>query len=210
MKQVGNIISWVSLAGVIILFVMFFRSHGEESVTTQDEPSEIQDSASTASPVANNIAYIKIDSLMKYYKKADELRKELNESRIKFDSELSSKQKKLMSDAESFRIRAATMSSFEAQQRQKELLEREQQLMQLEQNYGQRLAYTEAGFSNEINDSLNAFLAVFVKSKSYDVILSDNQTGAVLWGNPGNDITQEVIEGLNARLGVLDSTNTAQ
>jgi outer membrane protein len=209
-NQVGNIFSVISLIGVVVLFFMMpDRAEVEETATNAAE-QEIAESDSGKADASTKVAFIKVDSLMKYYKKADELREELNQSRIKFDSELSSKQKKLMSDAESFRIRAATMSNFEAQQRQKELLEREQQLMQLEQNYGQRLAYTEAGFSKEITDSLNAFLADFVKGKSYDVILSDNQTGAVLWGNPGIDITQEVIEGLNARLGPADSTKPAE
>ena len=47
-----------------------------------------------------------------------------------------------------------------------------------------------------VNDSIEAFIRDYNKEKGYDAIF---MKGATLYFNPVLDITQEVIEGLNAR-----------
>ncbi len=173
--------------------------------TTEPSAVEMSDESIPTSSDGQNVAVIEVDSLIKYYVKSAQMREELSNERIKYDNELSSAQRKLMADAEKFQRTASTMSNFEAQQRQKSLLEREQQLMQTEQQLTQRLAYSEALFSNEINDSLNAFLADYVQTQTFDVILSDNQAGVILWKRDAVNITQQVIDGMNARLNPADT-----
>lgn len=172
------------------------------------QPESLASASEKTSATASNsqhVAVIEVDSLIKYYAKSAQMREELASERIKYENELSTAQRKLMADAEKFQRTANTMSNFEAQQRQKSLLEREQQLMQTEQQLTQRLAYSEALFSNEINDSLNAFLADYVQTQTFDVILSDNQAGVILWKRDAVNITQQVIDGMNARLNPADT-----
>jgi len=199
-KQLGSILSIISLVGVIILFFLVMQAQD----TTESSAVEVSDEPISVSGAGQNVAVIEVDSLIKYYEKSAQMREELSNERIKYDNELSSAQRKLMADAEKFQRTASTMSNFEAQQRQKSLLEREQQLMQTEQQLTQRLAYSEALFSNEINDSLNAFLADYVQTQNFDVILSDNQAGVILWKRDAVNITQQVIDGMNARLNPAD------
>jgi len=200
-KQVGSILSIISLVGVVILYFLVLPAKQSVEESSSDTPAEMNAEITAT----GNIAIVEVDSLLKYYIKAAEMRETLANERIKYENELASAQRKLMSDAESFQRMASTMSNFEAQQRQKELLEREQQLLQTEQQLSQRLAYSEATFSNEINDSLNAFLELYVQNKPYDVILSDNQAGVVLWKKASVNITQEVIDGMNTRLTPADT-----
>jgi outer membrane protein len=47
-----------------------------------------------------------------------------------------------------------------------------------------------------VNDSIKAFIAEYNKTRGYDAILIKNAT---LYINPALDITDEVVEGLNAR-----------
>ena len=47
-----------------------------------------------------------------------------------------------------------------------------------------------------VNDSIKAFIEDYNKSRGYDAILFK---GATLYINPALDITDEVVEGLNAR-----------
>jgi outer membrane protein len=200
-KQLGSILSIISLVGVIILFFLVMQTQD----ITESSAVEVSDEPISVSGAGQNVAVIEVDSLIKYYEKSAQMREELSNERIKYDNELSSAQRKLMADAEKFQRTASTMSNFEAQQRQKSLLEREQQLMQTEQQLTQRLAYSEALFSNEINDSLNAFLADYVQTQNFDVILSDNQAGVILWKRDAVNITQQVIDGMNARLNPADT-----
>ena len=47
-----------------------------------------------------------------------------------------------------------------------------------------------------VNDSIQAFIKDYNKTRGYDAILYKNAT---LYINPDLDITSEVLEGLNAR-----------
>ena len=58
------------------------------------------------------------------------------------------------------------------------------------------------GYFMALQDSLNNFIADYVKTHNYDAILFKN---AGAYFNPALDITKEVIDGLNARYKKVES-----
>ena len=58
------------------------------------------------------------------------------------------------------------------------------------------IAQAAAQAQKTINDSINAFIETYNKTRGYDAILFK---AATLYINPQLDITDEVVEGLNAR-----------
>jgi outer membrane protein len=53
--------------------------------------------------------------------------------------------------------------------------------------------------SLELRDSINSFLQQYNKEKGYDFIISNTGFDNLLYGNPVYNITDEIVEGLNAR-----------
>ena len=50
-----------------------------------------------------------------------------------------------------------------------------------------------------LRDSINTFLKEFNKTKGYSLILSNTGLDNLLYANESFNITQEILEGLNAR-----------
>ena len=51
----------------------------------------------------------------------------------------------------------------------------------------------------QLRDSINAFLKEYNKGKKYDLILSNTGFDNLLYADSAYNITQEILEGLNAR-----------
>ena len=52
--------------------------------------------------------------------------------------------------------------------------------------------------NKQLFDKLTAFLEVFSKTKGFDIVLSTQVGGNVLFAVDGFDVTKEVVDGLNA------------
>ena len=83
-------------------------------------------------------------------------------------------------------------------------------LNRMQQDAEQSLAAMQRSTEQELNqlqqamnDSINAFIADYNKSKGYDAILFRH---AGVYFNPALDITDEVVEGLNARYNKVETS----
>ena len=201
MKNLGTILGGLSFVGVVVLFVLQL---GNKQTIENNQQSiadvEVKDSADENSTQIGTVAFIKTDSLMANYATAVKFRDELSADQIKYENQLAAAQKKLVSDYESYKAKAQTMSTFELQQRDKELQSRQQDLANMERDLSQKLSMKEMELTQKINDELVSFLEEYTQTHSYEIILSDNQMGSILYGKNSVDITHDVIEGMNAKL----------
>ena len=74
--------------------------------------------------------------------------------------------------------------------------EAQKQAATLQSNFEQQALQAQ----KNVNDSINAFIAEYNKSRGYDAIFFK---AATLYINPALDVTDEVVEGLNARYNKL-------
>jgi outer membrane protein len=84
------------------------------------------------------------------------------------------------------------------EEEQTKLLKKKEALEKLEQRLLSELSAENQKNNVTLHDSINSFLKVYNNDKKYDLIISrvgDN----LLYANEALDITQEVINGLNAR-----------
>lgn len=147
------------------------------------------------------IAYVEVDSLMSQYKfckeyslilqkKSNNARNTLNQKGKQLQAAAANFQQKLQNNGFASRDQAASVQA--ALQRQ------EQDLQELQNRLGSELDSETAKYNAALRDSLQNFLKDYNKSKKYDLILSkagDN----ILYADKRNDITQDVINGLNKR-----------
>ena len=91
---------------------------------------------------------------------------------------------------------------------QQKLAKKEQELQELEAKLTQDIMLENQTLNQQLSDSLNNFLKEFNADGRYHVILSNTAKDNVLMANEQYDITDEVVNGLNARSPFLTSMFT--
>ena len=165
--------------------------------------------STTSAPVAGatgssnmKIAFVEIDSLLTKYNFWNDLSEQILKKEENIRTTLNEKGKKLEAEAREFerKIQNNGFTSRErAEQEQARLMKQQQELQELQQKLANDLAAENQKNSLELRDSINSFLNEYNKSKGYDLIISNTAFDNLLYGNPALNITNEIVEGLNAR-----------
>lgn len=205
MNKITIIVESILAAAVVALFVLFFTA------TPQAKKADSQEIIAEGELLP--IAIINTDSILKHYTLAVEASEKLMSSYEESTVKLDTKAKSLQKEAETFqkdvidfqrKLEAnAFLSRERAESEQARLQKKEQQLMAKQQdleNLRQKLSADfmneQAALTQQLQDSVQAYLREFNADGRYHLVLND----AVLMNKvAGYDITDEVIEALNAR-----------
>lgn len=148
------------------------------------------------------IAYVEIDSLLTKYNFWNDLNEVMIQKEENIRTTLNEKAKKLDADAKEFQ-RKLENNGFatreRAEQEQMRLMKQQQELQALQQKLSDELASENQKNSLQLRDSINSFLKIYNQNKGYDLIISNTGFDNLLYANPAYNITQEIIDGLNAR-----------
>jgi len=193
MKKVSLILSAVSFVAVVVLFIVVLG--GKKSSTSVMIPSA-EDGQAVAS---GSIVYVNIDSLVRGYDMYFDLQKEFEATAKKKDGDFSAKMRKFESDARDFqeKVEKGLVTRSQAQQLQEGLAKRQQELQQLQQQLQMELSEEEAVMLRRIQSNIQSYVREYNAEKGYSLILSSSGNSVVLYGNPGLNITSEVLRGLN-------------
>jgi outer membrane protein len=198
MKNISLIVNAVLGVAVIVLFILVLggrKSNGAPGIHFGG------DSTLT---VKLPIAYVNVDSLLLNYqfakesnetllKKQEDSRLDLNVQARQLQGEMAEFQRKLENNA--------FLSRERAEQEQNRLMRKEQDLQQLNAKLSQELMEVQQKISEQLRDTINAFLKEYNKDKKYEMILSNTSSDNILLAGEGYDITGEVIAKLNERYG---------
>lgn len=204
MNKISIIVESILAAGVVALFILFFTVNpwakkAGEAVEAQGELLPI--------------AIVNTDSILKHYTLAvestEKLQNQYEESMVKMDTKAKAFQKEyetFQQDVINFQKKVeagAFLSRERAESEQARLQKKEQQLMAKQQdleNLRQQLSNDfmnqQAALTQQLQDSLQAYLRDMNADGHYHLILND---AVLLNKTAGYDITDEVIEALNAR-----------
>ena len=160
--------------------------------------------AATGAAGASNmkIAFVEIDSLLSKYHFCNDVNEEMLKKEENIRTTLNEKGKKLEKQAAEFKRKYENngfVSPERAQQEYQRIQKQQQELQELQQKLTNELAAENQKNTLELRDSINAFLKVYNQEKGYDLIISNSGFDNLLYGNPAYNITNEVVEGLNAR-----------
>jgi outer membrane protein len=123
-------------------------------------------------------------------RKEEDMRLKMSEKLKAFQADYDDFQRKLQNNVYATRERV--------EEEQTKLLKKKETLEKLEQRLLSELSAESQKNNVTLHDSINSFLKSYNTEKKYDLIISrvgDN----LLYANEALDITQEVINGLNAR-----------
>ena len=146
-----------------------------------------------------NFRYVDLDSVLSNYN----LAKDYNEEMLRMQTNLESEAKRHQNSLQSFAASVENKrqnngylseASFNADMQQyNDMQNKAQRAVATLQNNFETAAMMA---QKTVNDSIEAFIREYNMNKGYDAIFFK---AATLYANPALDITQEVIEGLNAR-----------
>ena len=191
-------INFISLLSAVAIASLSLASCNNASPKMDDQPAS---SAAGTAASGMKIAYVEVDSIMTQYsfckeyslilqKKSNNARNTLNQKGQQLQTAAANFERKLQNNGFTSREEAARVQA--AIQRQ------QQDLQELQNRLGSELDAETAKFNAALRDSLQNFLKVYNKDKKFDLILSkagDN----ILYAEKRDDITQDVINGLNKR-----------
>ncbi len=205
MNKISIIVESILAAAVVALFILFFTFNPWAKKPANHEV----EAAGELLP----IAVVNTDSILTHYTLAveasDKLQSQYEESMVKLDTKAKAFQKEyetFQKDVLDFQRKVeanAFLSRERAESEQAKLQKKEQQLMAKQQdleNLRQKLSADfmneQAALTQQLQDSVQAYLREYNADGHIHIILND----AVLMNKvAGYDITDEVIEALNAR-----------
>lgn len=195
MNKTQIVVDAILAVAVIALFTLFF---------TRKPAGQAVASAENVVVAEGNlpIAYLNLDSVLTQYQFAieasDKLMTKQEDARLK----LNTKARTLQSEAADFQRKlenGAFMSRDRAEQKQQELLKKQNDLQELEAKLTNDIMLENQKLNMQLADTINNFLREFNADGRYQVIFANAGKDNILQAADGYDITAEVVEALNAR-----------
>lgn len=144
------------------------------------------------------IAYVVADSINKHYHFITEMQTELETEAATAEKIMQRNLSKIEKRFKELQKEAKYMTPSQKQEAQQELSGMEQKAEILRSELQNDLAIKEAELQEQFYSSIQEFLGAYNEKAGYDYILSYNLGGQILTANPELDITEEVIDALNA------------
>ena len=184
MKQLKFILT-VAVAAIICSCAANGNTNGAQQANAAGETPAAQGS----------IVYVQLDSLVNQYDMYNDLKSELESKVQAVQEDLTKKGRSFESAVKDFEAKIAKglLTRSQAEEQQKRLLEREQNLQGLSQQKQMELAEEEAVMMRRVMDAIQTYITKYNQDKGYALILSV----PVLAGDPSLNITQDVLAGLN-------------
>jgi len=146
-----------------------------------------------------NYRYVDIDTVLSKYNLAKDYNEEMIRMQTNMESQVKRHQNEIQSKANTMQNKMQNngyLSEASYNQDQKELAGMQDKAQRNLASLQNNLENSAMQAQKAVNDSIEAFIKEYNKSRGYDAILFKNAT---LYINPDLDITDEVVEGLNAR-----------
>lgn len=192
MKSIKNIICTLCATLTVLTFTQCYNAPQQNPIVTQVICDSIP---------ALKIAYVDIDTLLTSYKLWIELNEDMIRKEENVRATLNEKAKNLQADYEDFERKLnnnAFVSRERAEAEQNRILKKREELEALQERLSNELMVENNKNSVLFRDSINAYIQDYNKIHRYNIILSrigDN----LLYVDNGMNITQDIINGLNAR-----------
>ena len=183
------IISIVLGVLVIVLFILHFTGGKSNSQTV---------TAATAAS-SGKIAFINSDSILSQYAMAKEIKAQLEDKVKKVQSELATREASFQKRVKEFqdKMQAKSITQDQAQKTNDQLTQEKQSLDGLSSQYQQLIAQQQQELTIALHDTITNYLKRFNKDVKFDYIFNFHAGGDLLFQNPGLDITDVVLKGLN-------------
>ena len=193
MKKISIIVDSILAAAVIALFVLYFLD--KQAAPAAEE-------AKTEQEAKLPVAYVNLDSVLLQYEFAidanDKLMSKQEDARLKLNTKMNTLQREA-ADFQRKLENNAFLSRERAESEQRRLLNKQQELQDLEAKLTNEILQQNQDLNLQLADTLQNYLEELNKTGKYQIIFANAGKENILLSADGYDITKEVIDGLNAR-----------
>lgn len=193
MKKLSVILFSVIFLALALLYFFYFTGTGKgKKSEKKPEQSEV---------TASGIAYVNVDSLITKFNMFFDRRDELMEKQNKAEAELNSKAGQYEKNARDYqeKVTKGLVTRATAAEMEQALMQQQQELMDLRDNLQSNLLEEEQVMNRQILEYITSFLEENKSEYNYQYILGKSFGGQVLYGDSALDITQKVLDALNAK-----------
>ena len=192
-KTISIVINAVLVVAVIVLFVLVLNKKDAKSSV-----EEVREKVQTGEILP--VAYINVDSLLLQYQFAvdanEALMRKQEDARLKINTQA----RKLQADMEEFQRKLENngfLSEARAIDARDQLLVKSENFRRLQEDMIAETAREQNELNKQLFDKLTNFLKEYNKEKGFDIVLSTQLGGNVLFAVDGFDITNDVVNRLN-------------
>ena len=191
MKNLQLVVNIVLLVAVGALFVLLYS--GNSSERSEGIPA-------SAAAGDGQIFYVEIDSVIAHYDMATDLAAELEKSFESSDTEFANQQAAYQKEVTDYqdKYNRGLITRSEATNIEQQLYTKQQDLLTLQQTLSDDLTEKQTVMNRQLIDAIMKYLDSNSAQYNYRYVLGASFGGNVLYANDSLDITQQVIEGLNA------------
>ena len=194
MKKLPVILNAVLLAAVVVLYILYFANPEKKEASGQDQTVVNRSSLENAA-----IAYVEFDTILTHYDRYIDLQGELVNKQKKSEAQLTSKSdtwqravKDYQDKANKGLITRSKMMEIEAQ-----LSKDQKDLLTMRDDLSASLAEEKQVTDRQVMNKIIEYLKKYNADNHYQFIFSKSFGGNLLLAETGNDITAEVLQGLN-------------
>ena len=204
-KNFSLILNVVLTIAVIVLYYFHFSSSGccNETAGTSDSTSAVKPLVMSPKEIkASKMVYVNLDVLNEKYEYIQDVNTSTRAEQSSLEKQYQAKGQKLQEDYAAFQQKAqgGLLSENQINTEQEAFAKRKDELDRLELK-SQELMDKIQKRSDEMNASIKEYLKEYNKSSNYNFVMafSAGPLSPVLIANDSLDITNEILEGLNAQ-----------
>lgn len=200
MKQFSLVLNIVLLIAVAFLYYLYFAGNKNVAIKTASAGANpvVRDTTSNKGIV---IAYVELDSLNNNVNFIRQRKKELEGEQRTIANEYENSYRELTAARDNFLKKGNAITQQEAEAFQEKLGLRQQEIEQVKQQKGQKLAEKGARIMEDMQSKLKDFMNEYNKEKMYTLIFTTG-TGMdyFLYKDSTLNITSEIVKGLNNKM----------
>ena len=194
------------LAFIQMFFIQCAPKNSEPAAAPATETTVVA-TATASAPVCNiRIAYVDYDSLLLKFNLAQEMQKELIRKEMSINNIIEKERKTLQEEAAAFETKVQNnvfATQERAQAEYEKIMKKDQELLQRSQAMIAEFEKESITKSSEVTQSIMEYIKEYNSDAKFDFILT-KMGGNMLYANEALDITDEVVEGLNAKHSVKE------
>ena len=205
MKHTPLILSIIAVAAAVAALVV--------TLTTPKNTHKPAEAGDSIQAVAGDIVFVRLDTLMMQYDMYSDLQSSFEAKAQNVDNELNKKARKLESDIKNFenQINKGLLTRSAAEQQNNALQQRQVNLNNEAAQKQQELAEESQVLMNQVMYAIKTYLETYNESHNFAAILTTTDaSNVVIVGAPALDITQEIVDGLNAEYIKTRNTKKAE
>jgi outer membrane protein len=193
MKNLSAALFAVLFLAVAALFILHFTGNKKAQKNTQSETS--------VNAAENGIAYVNIDTVVFKFSMYSDRKDDLLEKQKKAEAELNSKGSQYEKGVKDYqdKVNKGLVTRATAAEMEQSLYQQQQELVNLRDKLQSDLLEEDQVMNRQILEYITTYLEEHKAEYNYQYIFGKSFGSVVLYGNSAFDITQNVLDGLNAK-----------